>query len=345
MALRPSDTWRAPRLRVLAGGVPMARATEASVISLGGFSAGFFRVRAALAGDAAAWAASGSLAIDVQVALGPLGGFASLVQGNADVVGIDPITGTLTIEGRDYAALLIEARTQETFANRTASEIATILAQRHNLIPDVQPTTTPVGRYWELEHDSLTLDAGGRATTEWDLLATLAGWEGFDLWVSGTTLHFRPPDTSTPPPVLSATPGATGVPDFASVRLDRALSFAGDIIVTVKSWHSRLGAGTVQTARTERDAAFAQNYVFVVPNLMPDAALLLAQRRLAELASHELVLRAEMPGELTLAPRGFFQLVGTGTLFDRVWQIDEVERRISMREGFSQHLRARASSG
>jgi hypothetical protein len=342
--LRPSDIWRAPRLRVLADGVPLANATEASVLSAGSFAADCFRVRAALAGDAAFWAACGGVAIDVQVALDPLGGFVSLVQGQADAIGIDPVAGTLTIDGRDNAAALIAARTQETFANRTASEIATLLAQRHGLTPDVQPTRTPVGRYWQLEHDSLTLNAGARATTEWDLLAILAGWEGFDLWVSGTTLHFRAPDTATPPPLLSCVPTAAGPADFTALRLDRALSFAGDIIVTVKSWHSRLGTGCVQSARTERGAASAQEYVFVVPNLTPDAAQQLAARRLVELAGHEWLLRAEMPGELALSPRGFFRLAGTGTVHDRIWRIDEIERRVSVREGFSQSLRARASS-
>lgn len=341
----PSEAWRAPRLRVLANGALLGNAEDATVLTSGGFTAAFFRVRAALGTDAAFWAANAAIAIDVQISLSPLGGFVSLVQGNADAVGIDPIAGTLILEGRDYAAALIAARTNETFANRTASEIATLLAGRHALTPDVQPTTTPVGRYWELEHDSLTLDSGARMTTEWDLLATLAGWEGFDLWVSGTTLHFRPPEAVLPPPVLSAISLPGALPDFRALRLDRALSFAGNIVVTVKSWHSRMGAGTVQTASNARDGAATQNFVFVVPNLTPEAAQRLAQQRLAELASHELLLRAEMPGELALSPHASFQLVGTGTLFDQVWQIEEVERHISVRHGFMQLVRARASSG
>ena len=333
----PSETWRAPRLRVLADGVPITRATEASVISTGGFCADFFQVRAALAGDAADWSAVTSVAIDVQMALDADVGFVSIVQGYADAIGIDPITGTLSIEGRDYAAQLIEARTQETFANQTSSEIATILALRHGLLPDVQPTFTPVGRYWELEYDSLTLAAGARATTEWDLLATLAGWEGFELWVSGPVLHFRPPELTIPMPVL-------GVADFAALRLERALAFAGDISVVVKSWHSRAGSGTTQTAATARGAGRTQDYVFVVPNLTPDAAQLLADRRLAEIAVHERLLRAEMPGELLLMPRMYFTLAGTGTLYDGIWRIEEAELRMSMREGFSQILRASSST-
>jgi hypothetical protein len=331
-----NETWRAPRLRVLAAGVPVARATEASVIASGGYCADFFQVRAALAGDAAEWSAITDLAIDVQMALDADVGFVSMVQGYADAIGIDPITGTLTIEGRDYAAQLIEARTQETFANQTASEIATILALRHGLLPDVQPTFTPAGRYWELEFDSLTLATGVRATTEWDLLATLAGWEGFDLWVSGQVLHFRPPQISVPMPVL-------GVSDFSALRLERALAFAGDISVVVKSWHSRAGTGTTQTAATARGGPRTQDYLFVVPNLTPDAAQLLADRRLAEIAAHERLLRAEMPGELTLMPRAYFTLAGTGTLYDGIWRIEEVERRMSVREGFSQTLRANSS--
>ncbi len=341
----PSDTWRAPRLRVVVGGVPLANATDATIISSGGFAADFFRVRAAVSADAATWDWPVPISVNVQIALGPMGSFVSVVQGQADAIGFDPIAGTLTIEGRNNAAALIEARTQETFANRTSSEIATILAGRHGLIADVQATTTPVGRYWELEHDRLTLDAGSRATTEWDLLVTLAGWEGFDLWVTGSTLHFRPTPVLPMPPTLSAAPTAFGPPDFIRLRLDRAMSFAGDIVVTVKSWHSRMGSGTVQVAQTERDAGVSQGYVLVAPNLTPDAAQQMAQRRLAELLSHELCLRAEMPGELTLMPRMTFQLAGTGTSFDRIWEIDEVERRLSMRDGFTQLLRARASSG
>jgi phage protein D len=344
VALQPSDVWRAPRLQVLANGTLLTGTTEAIVTSTGWFAADTFRVRAALVGDAATWAATTSITVDVQMALDPLSGFVSMVQGGADSVILDPLTGVLTLEGRDRSAALIEARTQETFANRTASEIAGLLAARHGLAADAQATTTPVGRYWELEHDSLTLDAFARATTEWDLLVRLAGWEGFDVWVSGSTLHFRAPDTSTPPTVLRAGAMVDGLPDVTALRLERALSFAGDVAVTVKSWHSRLGSGCVQTAATSRGASQCRSYVFVAPNLTPDAAMKLAQAKLAETTAHEMTMACDMPGELSLSPRGAVRLAGTGTVFDRVYRVDEVERQMSVRRGFSQHVRARAAS-
>lgn len=345
-ALPPSDLLggvlgagpvRQPRLNVLANGVPLVGATEASVLSTGYFSADQFRVRAALTGDAAVWAGSATIFVDVQMALSPLGGFASLVQGYADLVSIDPIGGTVLLEGRDLSSQMIEARTQETFANQTSSEIATTIAGRHGLAASVQATTTPVGRYWELEHDSLTLNAATKSTTEWDLLVRLALREGFDLWVSGTTLFFQPPDQTTPPTVLPVTTAM-------ATRLDRELTFAGDIVVTVKSWHSRAGSACVQTAQTSRGAAASREYVYVVPNLTPDAAQAYAQNVLTQLTQHELVATLEMPGELTLMPRASVLLQGTGTIFDTVLRIDEVERRLHSTRGFTQRVRARAAS-
>ncbi len=343
-ALFGADQVRAPRLLVLANGIPMPAVTEAIVTSTGGFSADRFRVRAALTGDIDVWADTAQVLMDVQMALSPYGGFVSAIQGQADHVSIDPLAGTFTIEGRDLSAGLIEARTQEIFANHTSSEIATILAGRHGLTANVQSTTTPVGRYWELEHDKVTLNAAGRSTTEWDLLVTLALHEAFDLWVSGTTLYFQAPNTITPPGMLNAAATLAGPANVMSLRLDRALTFAGDIVVTVKSWHSRAGTSTVQTAQTSRGAASSQSYIYVVPNLTPDVALQYAQNKLAELTAYELAVAAEMPGELSLFPRSRVQLGGTGTIFDTVYRIDEVERRLHATQGFSQRLRARASS-
>ncbi len=328
---------RAPRLNVLVNGAPLPNAIEASVSSTAFFAADRFQVQAALNNDAYVWAAATQLLVDVQMALSPLGGFVSLVQGYADLVSIDPIAGTLLLEGRDLSASLIEARTQETFANRTSSEIATILARRHGLAANVTATTATVGRYWELEHDSLTLNAATRATTEWDLLVTLAKREGFDLWVSGTMLNFVAPDTS-------ATPAVVPMSSVVSLRLSRELTFAGDIVVTVKSWHSRAASATVQTAQTQRGAATSRSYVYVVPNLTADVAQAYARNVLDQLTEHELVASVEMPGELTLAPRMRMRLQGTGTIFDTTLRIDEIERRLHATRGFSQRLRARAAS-
>ena len=326
---------RYPRLQVLANGAPVPGAFEAEVLNNSTFAADRFRLGLALSADpargAAWWADQDNVLIDIAVSLG--GDYVNLVHGGVDAVEIDPLGDAVRLAGRDLSAALIEARVQGTFANQTSSEIATTLAGRHGLSASVQATTTPVGRYWQLEHDRLVLDGFARATTEWDLLVMLAQYEGFGVWVQGSTLHFRAADTSMPPAVLQ-------VAGLRALQLERSLTLAQGIEVTVKSWHSRTAQCTTQKVSANQAGAAAQSYVYIAPNLTPDAALQLAQQRLAELTRHERVMSAEMPGELSLMPGQQILLQGTGTAFDRVYSLDQVERRLDTSHGFTQWVRA-----
>ena len=338
-----SGSIRQPRLRVLADNAELQGVVAAEITSNNHYAADRFRLTVQISPiTAAAWSDADSILLDIQLALDGRS-FASIIQGEVDHLHLNPVSFCLQLEGRDLTARLIEARTQETFANQTASDIAKTLAARHGLSSDVQPTTTPVGAYWQLEHDRITLDSFSRATTEWDLLVTLAGHEAFNVWITGTTLHFRP-DEAAQFALPTITPR-----DVISLELERALTLAHDIEVTVKSWNSRQAHAFTQTARAAKaggksgsgGTAKTQRYIYVVPNLTPDAALKLAQSRLAELTRHERVISAEMPGELDLMPRQQILLAGTNTSFDQTYWIDEITRRLDVHHGFTQHLRAR----
>lgn len=337
----PATAVRYPRLRVLANGMIVPGAFEAEVLNNSHFAADCFRLGLALSADpmrgAAWWADQPKLSLDIDVSLGDE--YVNLLHGALDAVEIDLLADAVWLTGRDLSAGLIEARAQGTFANQTASDIATILAGRHGLSPDVQATMTPVGRYWQLEHDSLVLDGFARATTEWDLLVMLAQYEGLNVWVTGTTLHFRPASTLLSPMVLQ-------VSDLSALRLERALTLAGGVEVTVKSWHSRAAQCHLQKASSPPAGGAGgkmQSYVYIAPNLMPDVALKVAQHRLAELIQHERVLVAEMPGELSLVPGQQVLLQGSGTAFDIAYTVDSIERHLDMSRGFTQVLRARAA--
>lgn len=350
-ALSGSDTpsnWRAPRLRILANGALLTGVMDAEVISNNHYAADRFAASVALGADvwasASFWSSEPDILVDVQFSLDGGTSFTSLVQGTVDTVVIDPMTGSVHFDGRDLTAPLIETRTQETFANRTASEIASLLAQRHNLTPCVSPTSTPVGRYYQDEHDRVTLNQFSRATTEWDLLVFLACLEAFDVFVEGTTLHFQPATQQTDPPVLLRPSMLT------DLRLERSLTLARDIEVTVKSWNSRQNSAFVQKARaacrrgTGTSGGPPQNYVYVRPNLTPDDALKLAQRKLAELTRHERVIELSMAGELVMTPRSMIMLDGTGSDFDQIYYVDLIERRLHTSGGFTQHVRAKNTS-
>jgi phage protein D len=339
---------RAPQIRIIANGQVLTGAMQAQVQSNNYYAADRFSVTAALGADpwasAAFWASTSDILVDLQFSLDGGASFTSLVQGAVDNISIDPSLGFLTFDGRDLAAALIEARIQETFANRTSSEIASLLAQRHNLTPHVSPTTTPVGRYYQGEHDRTTLNQFSRMTTEWDLLAFLAQQEGFDLFVQGQALCFQP---AAQPASLALTLSPRDVLDL---RLARSLTLARDIEVVVKSWNSRQNSALSEKASANRSDSFErsgrspQRYIFVRPNLTPDDALKFAQQKIAELARHERSVSIRMPGELELTPRSIVAIHGTGTDFDQTYYIDVIERRFRQNGGLIQQVIAHNSS-
>jgi phage protein D len=177
-----------------------------------------------------------------------------------------------------------------------------------------------------------------RATTEWDLLTFLAAQEGFEVFVAAQTLYFQPLGQTAAPTILA--PG-----DCLSLSLERALTLARDIEVTVKSWNTRHQAAFSQTARSaargrgSKGSGTPQRIVVVRPNLSPNEALQLAQRILTDLSGHERLVHAELPGELTLTPRSRVTLTGTGTDFDQTYYVAELDRHFSVAHGFTQRLR------
>lgn len=310
---------RQPRLQVLADGAVLPGAASAEVNSNNHLSADRFRVRFAARGlDPADL--SGRL--DVQVGLD--GGWSSLLLGTADSVHFDPIRGTLDVEGRDLSAALVEARVDETFANRTSSEVAELLAARHGLAADVTATSVTIGRLYGSERERLTMGQFARAATEWDLLAALAGQEGFDLFMDGPRLHFGPPD-GTDPVVLP-------VGGCVSIEMEHRLALA-DVQVQVRSWGTRAGTAVSATA-----GVGSRRHGVVRPNLLQDEAQRLAQRTLADLQRHEWGAHVVMPGELALTARSRVQVLGAGAGWDQVFAVAEISRQLDVRRGFSQRL-------
>jgi hypothetical protein len=144
--------------------------------------------------------------------------------------------------------------------------------------------------------------------------------------------------------MLRAVTTGSGPPNVTALRLERSLMLARDITVTVKSWNSRQQAAFTQSANASGGNRSGKklDYTYIVPNLATADALKMAQRKLAEITSHERIVIAEMPGELTLTPRMAIAVEGTGSIFDEVYIIDEVERQFDMRSGFTQRVHARS---
>ena len=135
-----------------------------------------------------------------------------------------------------------------------------------------------------------------------------------------------------------------GADTVLDLRMERALTLARDIEVTVKSWNSRQQSAFVQQARSHAargSGGSPQRYVFVRPNLTGDQALQLAQQKLAELSRHERTVTLAMPGELAITPRALICIEGTGTGFDQTYYVDAIERVFGIETGFAQHVRCK----
>ena len=354
VALPPSDRsdlYRKPRLQVVLNGQVLVGAYEAEINSSNHYGANTFGVFVARGPDewanAEFWSSEVNMQMDILLSLDCGKSFTSLIQGVADTVSLDLIGNEVHIQGRDLTAVLIEAQSQETFANRTASEIATIFAGRHGLAPVVTPTSTPVGRFYESDHESITLNSFCRATTEWDLLVYLAQQENYDVFVKGRNLHFQPVAS------LAAAARVIEPTDVTELKLERALKLAGEVQVTVKSWNSQLQRGfSGQASGTvvERSSSMSQEihppmrFVCIRPNLSPDKTLVMAMQHLSEVTRHERTIEFSMPGDVDLAPGNVILLNRTETEFDQAYYIDSVHRTFRAKTGFLQRVRASNSS-
>lgn len=347
-------------LRVLLNGNAIAGAIEAQIGQSDHQVAGWFRISLALGADPTVTAASLSSATDmqaeIQVGISAAGltpaaaSWASLITGVVDTIALDLVAGVAHLSGRDLSSLFIDTLSAETFANKTASEIAQTLALRHGLSPVITATGTPVGRYYADGHALFSLHRSHGLVTEWDLLCGLAEREGFDLFVQNRSLYFAPSAHSTLPVLWQWMPANLSGSTFTSLQLEHSLILARDLSVTVQSWNSRQGVMITETVHASAQGSTISssstrssnvvNYVFIRPNLSSAEALAFATNTLADLSRHERVVTATMPGELSLAPRSLARLEGTGTDFDQTYLVDEIVRHISLQSGFTQTVRA-----
>jgi hypothetical protein len=275
-----------------------------------------------------------SLPLNVEVRVGIDNTWQSLITGHADNVEIDPIRGSVRVIGRDMTALFVAAQTKESFENLTSSDVATLLAGRRGLAASVTPTSALIGRFFQNGHTRSAFSQHGRATTEWDILSWLGQQEGYDVWVSGTTLFFQPSSLGTE--TIFVEPNTC-----MTMQLSRDLVIASGFTVEVMSWDCSTQQAVSEQATYGSGTSGTSNMITLRPNLSISDAQSLAQKTASQLGSHERTLSYDAPGDVLTAPRIQLQLSGTNTDFDGSYFIFEVDRRFSIRHGFTQHVQAR----
>jgi phage protein D len=281
----------------------------------------------------------------------------SLIYGQVDTLEYDPVSATVHVSGRDLTRVFIDAKTTEKWQNKTSSQIAQILAQRHGMTANVKATKTLAGKFYEIDHDKMTA-----ARTEWDLLCELARHEQFNVWVDGKTLNFQPkadPSTVTPFRVKWAPPDAeTGysVSNVEGLRLERALTVSKGIVVVVRSWNDAAQQvftstfpptkKTTVTPGGSQIGSGSQTYYYSVPNLTQEKVLQFAQAKYAQIIQHEMKCEFTIPaqGNDALTVSSLIALSGTGTAFDQTYYPDSLRRALDFENGYTLHVSAKNHS-
>ena len=347
---------RRPRYRLVLNGITTGGCRSVEVVCLRGSQAASFHVVASVTeltrvlGQG--WVDQDSL--DVSIDFGLLSATAAegelnwvrMITGTADRISLDQVSGQVSLEGRDYAARLIDTPLQESYLNNTSSELAERLAQLANLSPDIDPTNQLIGQYYQIQHTKSAFGGFSRHGNGWDLLAELAELEAYDLWVDGTTLHFKQPIvgndnlyniTYTSGSATSASPILT----ISDLSMERSFGLSGALQVNVASWNSRQRRQVTGTYPI-LSSAEARQFLLLKPNLLPDEASTLAKNVYSRLRVHQRVITGTMAGELSLTTRDRLQVSGTNTGWDCVYTIDRIEREMSLDGGFVQHIMGRA---
>jgi phage protein D len=275
-----------------------------------------------------------------------------MIFGQVDSIDFDPGLHEIRLSGRDLTRVFIDTKSTQKYPNLTSSQIATQLAQAHGLTANVTPTSTPVGKFYEIDHVTMTEER-----SDWDLLLYLAGVEGYVVYVRGQTLYFNPRQAaSTQDPYViqwqqETSDVNTAVANVQSIQFCRALTVARGVQVVIRSWNHKQAKGFTSSYPGHKGKNIqvgqatpfggAQVYTRTIPNLTQDQADLKAKELYAAIVAHEMKFSAELPGDVILDTTSVIQVTGTDTAYDQTYYPDVITRHLSFEGGFTMSVSAK----
>lgn len=326
-----SNLARQPSITAFIGGMQVQGIISASVQANAYHAANRFAIECAWQNGSTPWGNTPPI-VEIQATVEEQ--TVSLVTGQADSVDLDPQRGRFRLHGRDLTCRLVDAQTNESFENQTASNIATTLATRHGLTPVVTGATEVMGRYYQGGRTRSVFLQHSRMTSEWDVLIAAAEQSGVDVWVDGYMLYFRAQSPQPSSFVISPN-------DCLTMSFQRSLQLAAGVSVRIDSWDTQTQTLAQTSAST---GSGGLSIAGIRPNLAHADAQQLAQKAYSDWASHANEISFEIPGDLGIAPRLTVNVVDTNSDFDGDYTIVEVESRFSMQSGFTQSVIGRMPS-
>ena len=255
----------------------------------------------------------------------------TVIVGRVDEPEIQWKEMTVTLQGRDKSASLIEKRRSEKFANQKTEDIVKKIAKDHGLTAHVQAGTPYAGKVYTQDHAHLVLNR-----PDYDVLSDLADREGCRWYVDGTDLYFEPRDAGTDtveifwyPP---GTAEASAVSNVLDLQTRRNMTAARPHRMRHRSWHhydAEQHEATAEMDGVGDPIEFEHHH----NGKKQDQVQALAEGRLKNATRHDLSITVEMPLDLSVTPRKRCNLTGTGTIYDQGYDIDAVELEIGWDRG------------
>ena len=279
-----------------------------------------------------------------------------MFEGIVDHVSFDPGNTTLQIMGRDNLAKLMDLRVMDGWLNKTGPELVKTMIETAGLTANVTLPGGYEGQYWQIEHKRQSSAAQHRFQTAYDLARYIANGSNCDLYADGQTIVCAPyPKSSDSSAVIHQLPytdAGDGTPVQANVRsimLERDYQIAKGVEVHCISWDSkqRIKAEVYFSATGGSKKKALDNgtlHSFRFPGLKQDMLLAKAQMLYKQIVAHERTVALSIPGMLTLAPRQFFRLHGTGTTWDGTIDVDAVQTDFTTGGSFVQNVTLRNRS-
>ncbi len=333
---------RAPRVMVVAAGAALFP-VECSMQVTAHQAADSFFAKIALDNrqglDETFWADQASIDVSVLGTNGG-GGYVEMFTGQVDRVVLDLKDRSVSVNGRDKTAKMIDAKTHEQWLNKTEKDIITDLAGRAGLGVEFsgEGDSDKAGKQYKEDYTALSdLD------THWNFIIKQARKLGCVAFVKKNTLYVQPVDHDSGDtyPIVYHRP----IPAFSNTKtltLSRDLTLAGDISVKHKSYRHKQGKSIKSESKSKGSGGKQLLYHFRAANLTKQQQDRVTKSKVRETASHERTVELEMPGDVNIDPRMRLALSGTGTAFDQDYIMSGITHRFDQQGGYQMTINAHA---
>lgn len=232
---------------------------------------------------------------------------------------------TVQIIGRDYSAPLIDTEYTVAYAERTSSQIATMLAEKYGLTPMVTTTTAIADR---------DIFANKK---EWEVLQTLADLEGFVCYVTKDKELYFGPRREEDEEVVAELNYRKPVASCMEIEFDDSTVGVYNK-VTVRHWLGRQKQLIEASAVNEELVAamggqIKERVIYESKAKTYELAKMYAEKRLQELSRAVVTATGICPGNQKMVAEKKVAVSGCGR-FDETYYIEKATHKLSKQEGF-----------